>query len=358
MEATKSPAARMEGLKLNEGWIVSEKIDRPPGHSGGCFSHSYRLTREDGRQAFLKALDFTEALRAPEATRVLQALTEAYNFERDVLERCRESRLTKVVLSIGAGSAVVDSASEIGTVHYLIFELADGDIRDFVGVDGEFSVAFAFRTLHHVAVGLQQIHSLDIAHQDLKPSNVLLFKGVSSKIADFGQSACMGMRSPLQEEAIPGDYVYAPPEFLFGYRVPDWRIQKFGADIYQFGSLAAFLLTGTGMTPALLKNLPEQFYPENWGGTFRQVLPYLSAAYSDALEDIGGALQGLYADFLTAGDLGDLFAALEQLCQPDPEMRGHPRDRARGTQTSMERYISLFDRLAGRSEFQLKNRLS
>lgn len=60
-------------------------------------------------------------------------------------------------------------------VFYLIFELADGDIRRHLAVQESLDLAFVLRTLHHVAVGLDQLHRADIAHQDLKPSNVLIY---------------------------------------------------------------------------------------------------------------------------------------------------------------------------------------
>ena len=48
-------------------------------------------------------------------------------------------------------------------------------------------LVFMMGTLHHVSLGLSQLHRAEIAHQDLNPSNVLVFEsGKSSKICDLG----------------------------------------------------------------------------------------------------------------------------------------------------------------------------
>src|SRR5690348_3294472 len=105
---TASPARRLVGLTLQEGWTVVELIDRPPGATGGCFSQSYRVISENGREAFLKALDYTDALvNSDDPARVLAALTAAYNYERDLLAKCKGRRLSRVVTIIADGKIKV-----------------------------------------------------------------------------------------------------------------------------------------------------------------------------------------------------------------------------------------------------------
>jgi eukaryotic-like serine/threonine-protein kinase len=56
-------------------------------------------------------------------------VTAAYNFERDLLERCKGEKLTRVVLALGHGA--IDAPTEpLKKIFYLIFELADGNVRD------------------------------------------------------------------------------------------------------------------------------------------------------------------------------------------------------------------------------------
>ena len=50
----------------------------------------------------------------------------------------------------------------------------------------------------------------------------------------------------------------------------------------------------------------------------------------------------------------DLTNAVRQLCEPDPALRGHPLTRAyKGNPLSLERYVSLFNRLASRTEWTI-----
>jgi len=84
------PARALVGLSLDGGWKVVELLERSPTATGGCFSQSYRVISADGVPAFLKALDYTDALtNAEDPARILAALTTAYNFERDLLRNAR-----------------------------------------------------------------------------------------------------------------------------------------------------------------------------------------------------------------------------------------------------------------------------
>ena len=142
------------------------------------------LNRPKEKEQFLKALDFSKAFKHLDPARALQPLIEAYNFERDILKRCKS--LSRVVTAISDGTARVGE-SELDVVQYLVFELADGDLRSFRDVSGQFNTAWSLRSLHHVATALEQLHGQGIAHQDIKPSNILVFDGDSCKLSDLGR---------------------------------------------------------------------------------------------------------------------------------------------------------------------------
>ena len=83
--------------------------------------------------------------------------------------------MSRVVTAIADGSVTVNIGGTSEVVQYLIFEKADGDARSFLNASSAFDLAWSLRALHHVTVGLRQMHQSRMAHQDLKPSNVLLF---------------------------------------------------------------------------------------------------------------------------------------------------------------------------------------
>jgi serine/threonine protein kinase len=71
--------------------------------------------------------------------------------------------------------------------------------------------------LHHSAIGLHELHSIGVAHQDVKPSNVLVFPVEGSKLTDLGSSSQVGKPSQSDRKFIPGDVSYATPEQWYGW---------------------------------------------------------------------------------------------------------------------------------------------
>jgi hypothetical protein len=142
------PASRLEGLELTDGWKVLKLIKRHPTATGGQFSVSYKVINTDGREGFLKALDFSKALQEADPARELEAMTKAYNFERDLLIKCKQQRLSKVIVPIADGS--VDVPGEVGDIKrvvYLIFELADGDVRKYYNLSSYLDIIYSWCAL-------------------------------------------------------------------------------------------------------------------------------------------------------------------------------------------------------------------
>ncbi len=166
-------------------------------------------------------------------------MTNAYLFEKKVCEKCRDHSLKRVVHAIESSFVLIDPNNPFTKVEYLIFELAEGgDIRAHLDAQQNFDIAFVLRTLHHVATGLEELHRANIAHQDLKPSNVLVFNNsAGSKIADFGRAWAKDFRSPFDELPVAGQTGYAPPELLYGDVASQVSVRRFGCDAYHLGSL-------------------------------------------------------------------------------------------------------------------------
>jgi serine/threonine protein kinase len=253
------PVEKLAGIKLRDGWIVLDLFNPPPGSTGGFFSVGYIVKRpEDGKEAYLKALDFSGALKSPDPARVLQSLTEAYNFERDLLAKCKKHKMSRVLTAIADGVAEVPGFGDLSRVHYLIFEKAEGDIRQHFNLLAEFDTALCLRSLHHIAVGLNQLHSKGIAHQDLKPSNVLIFPGKEHKISDLGQAFDRSIKKDLDLARVPGDPSYAPIEQFYDYKLPDDMQRRFAADLYLLGSLFFFYFLNISVTNAIRTKLNVQ----------------------------------------------------------------------------------------------------
>lgn len=340
-----SPAAHLAGLTLPGDWFVVEPVARGKDQTGGHFSHGYRVRHKDGTEAFLKALDYSRALKSPDPARLLQAMTSAFNFERDLLTKCQEKKLRRIVRPLNTGSVNVEGYGSPNVVQYMILELAAADLRSHLA-SSALDLAFRLRTLHHVAIALRQLHSVGIAHQDLKPSNVLQFPEIGSKLTDLGRAGIIGTPAPHDDCQIAGDLTYAPPELLYGFLLPEWESRRVGCDIYHLGSMLVFLFSGFSMTGLLFSSLDSQFHYERWGDGYETVLPYVQDAFDRAVAAFSsGALPAVVR--------APLETALRELCNPDPRHRGKRSGLRHVSPFDLGPYVTLFDLLAGKAEFRL-----
>ena len=336
-----SAASNLLGLTLDNGWVVTEKIARSPDASGGTFSESYKV-RAGNRTAFLKAFDFSRAFEpGVDTAKEIEKLVNAYNHEREVLAHCGERRLSNVVVAIDHGTVQVPGLSQMeGRVFYMIFEKADGDVRIQMDMSKRCDALWCMLALKDTALGLHQVHKEMIAHQDTKPSNVLVYGPRTFKIADFGRSSRKGMTANHDNFNVAGDRTYAPPELLYGHLHADFIPRRMGCDLYMLGNLAAFLFSGANVTVQLFGHLDSQHHPANWTGTYEEVLPYVQHAFSKVLGDLKPTVDEIVRD--------EVVAFVECLCEPDLSRRGHPRGVGHQTQYSLQRYVSHLDLVATR----------
>ena len=99
-----TPAQRLAGRKLSNGWTVEKLVDRPAGSTGGQFSTSYIVRSSTGERAFLKAIDYTKALSEDDPAKALHILTAEYLFERNLLEKCRSGNLSRIIRILDSGT--------------------------------------------------------------------------------------------------------------------------------------------------------------------------------------------------------------------------------------------------------------
>ncbi len=272
-----------------------------------------------------------------------------HDFERDLLAKCRNRRLDRVVTPIDDGTVKVPgNFGLLDNVSYLIFELASGDIRNEISSWKEFDLAWALRSLHYTTVGMKQLHSSGIAHQDLKPSNVLVFKEEGAKVTDLGRASDNQMTSQVDRYRIPGDVGYAPPEQWYGWRHSKDFDSRCVADLYLLGSLVFFYFATCSATQAIRLKI-SQTCQKQLGQDFLQDLPYIQHAFSEVLGELESALLPV------AGEItNELVLIADQLCQPDPRRRGDPKPmQSLVPQYDLQPYISRFDRMARGVELRI-----
>lgn len=340
----------LTGTVLKDKWLVGKSAKKTPGQTGGCFSITFECTDIKLRKSvFLKVVDVNSAIinysRTMSIPDIMIKIAEEHNFESNLMDECKEARLHRVVVGLDHGAVQIPGFS--GPVLFLVFELADGDTHKMKSItpalnDRLTSDKWWLETLHHVSTGLNQLHQKTIAHQDVKPSNILFFDSMGAKVADLGRAVKKGVTSSNLGKN--GDPIHSPPELFFGIRPTEWETRYLAVDLYMLGNLLYFHFSGgLTATAGLITRLEPTFNPYNgYRGTFQNAIPALEEAFGrvvmDFRKDLVGHLPVIAADELTS--------ILKELCQPDPEKRGHPKDKLikHGPKFSTYRYISRFNR--------------
>lgn len=349
------PAEALTGLDLDGGWHVDKRVPRHTKGTGGYSSISYFVSKKEGGKAFLKALDFSSALQSEDQSHSLYELTSAYEHERNLLHQCKDKKLRHVVVPLADGTAKVsDIFGLLNRVQYLIFPMAEGNIRDAVDkwkvFDKKFHLAWALRSLQHSALGLQELHGMHIAHQDVKPSNVLVFPAEGSKLTDLGSASQVENPSLHDKWMVSGDVSYAIPEQWYGWsQSPDFE-NRYLVDLYRLGSLIFFFFADCSAMNDIQLKLSIRHGKDFVRSDFISDLTYMQYAFEESLNSLRALVEKL------AGDLTDEIVIIaQQLCDPDPRRRGDPTARAAEyrRQHDIQAYISRFDRLARTAEIRM-----
>ena len=333
------PGEHLVGQTLDGTWTATGRIGSSG--TGGNFSISYAVEHVKTKHtAFMKVLNLGRAFGTPDPLNTMKYLINAFELERNTLQNCGSLRLSRIVTLIAHGTHSPLPGQL--PVFYIIFDLASGDARAHLSKHGAVSVAWTLRTLHQLAVAVQQLHTHDIAHQDIKPSNALIFETAGAKLADLGCASTPTVPGSRDHFPVAGDPQYAPLELLYDHPSGDWRTRRISSDLYLLGSMFVFFFAGgLSMTGLIFKHLPSDLHFSRWKGTYLAVLPNIVAAFERAVQDVEASIPSSVR--LEVGEL------LRYLCNPDPDKRG-VHQRQHGLQFDLQRLVSRLDNLASRSE--------
>lgn len=171
---------------------------------------SYVAENEKGEYAFVKVLD----PRANGSLEEAQKHLSLFIYEKDVVDVCGHRNMHRVIRGLKYGTLKTPEPFSM-SLHYLIFEWADCDLRSQIDLDERSHLSVVLRWLHHAATGLQQLHFSEIAHQDIKPANILVMPNRTAKLGDLGRAFSQSVPWPNLKEELRQR---APP--LTGYQPP------------------------------------------------------------------------------------------------------------------------------------------
>lgn len=336
MSANLSPAHLLVGHTLCCGWKLVQIMSRAPGGTGGNFGVGY-IAEKNGERAFVKAIDFVDALSSGNPLKELADLTSRANFEREALEFCGIKRMSKVVRLIA--HEYVSASNPMNQVSCLVLEFGEGDLRGKISSRTTQAASWKLAVLRDVALAIDQLHRNGIAHQDIKPSNVISIPTslnreiVDMKLGDLGRVIRKSTAGPYDELPWPGDFQYSPPERWYGLRPSEWQDKREASDAFMLGSLIFFLFTGVTVQLLLLPQLPELFKPDNWRGGYSQELILV---LRDAQAKI---ISSSLKPNIPAQIADELIEIVRQLTEPDPKLRGDPKARRQiGHPVGMDRF--------------------
>jgi eukaryotic-like serine/threonine-protein kinase len=346
----KQAAQLLEGEELTEGWKVLKKIELQPYNTGGAYSCCYEVSNGTKR-GFLKAFDFSPAMRAGGGDQIRDILN-AFKIEKEILEECTKHRFRNIIQLINQGELMIKEAEYYPNVYYLIIEYAEkGDVRNAIK-EKRATIEWKLRSLHQLTLGIRQLHSILIAHQDIKPSNIVTMKNDVTKITDFGSAIPLVHHDkelpPHLLKHYAGTWEYAPPELLYGDLGTDEIARRIGCDLYLLGSMVAFYFTNMSMTSLIKLNLEDSLCWTNpkLFGQYEQVKAYVIMAFEKALEDIKYQIK--------ENEIKEnIILIIRYLCNPDPNKRGHPKNiKEIGSNYSLERFVTMFNEMATYFEIQ------
>lgn len=155
---------------------------------------------------------------------------------------------------------------EVSGRHFFTMELVRGTtLRDRIQMAGPLSVADLVRLAVEMCEALDHIHSRWVVHRDVKPENIMLLPGGSSKLMDFGVAITLTPDgSPPTGSGFEGSPCYMSPEQVTGQPV-DGR-----SDLYSLGVTLYEAATGRravqGDTiPAIIHQVVNEFPPPPGG---------------------------------------------------------------------------------------------
>ncbi|KAI9778753.1 MAG: hypothetical protein M1816_003915 [Peltula sp. TS41687] len=180
-------------------------------HKDGLFSNVFKAAAPDGQVVALK-------VTTP------SAMSPPHDSEREV-------RILKEVPGPNI-ITLLDSFHQSGRNLVLVFPFKPTDLEQVLEL-GSLSEQMVRSIIFDLFGALGHLHSIDIIHRDVKPSNILLDSPSGpAYLADFGiawSPRDSASESVDQKITDVGTTSYRPPELLFGHRAYDRKLDMWAA---------------------------------------------------------------------------------------------------------------------------------
>ena len=326
------------GVVIYQRWRLERLLHAKPPETGGNFGVGYVATDLlEGDERFVKVIDYQRGINDP--FRLADFLKEA---EFEVIAHNACLRMSKVVRMIDHGKLVFRTKGDDSLYTYLclVQEKGEGDIKSHIDFAPDRSTAWKLWVLRDVALAARQMELAHLAHNDIKPSNVIRFSNNGSrepiKLGDVGRIVTRNGSGPFDKAPWAGDPAHRPIEAEYGWQEPEWMNRCTAADAYMLGNLICFLFAGSSLTERITNSMPDEFKPGRLG--YRDALDLVRHTWNTVLTD------QVLPSFPT-GIRDKLGSIIRWMTDPDPSVRGEPSARRAGT-IGFDRIVSHLERLA------------
>ncbi len=175
-----------------------------------------------------------------------------------------------------------DLGEEKGS-HFITMEFVPGeDLKSMVRMSGHLAVATTVSIAKQICEGLAEAHESGVVHRDLKPGNIMIDKGGTARIMDFGIARSLKAKGITGSGVMIGTPEYMSPEQVEGKEV-DQR-----SDIYSLGVILFEMITGRvpfeGDTPFTIGVKHKSEIPQDPKGLNAQIPDELSGLILRCLE--------------------------------------------------------------------------